>query len=61
MLEKGWKKFVNYETVSYIICGILTTAVDWIVYAVLCESGIDYRNAQAGAWAAAGACACVVN
>lgn len=61
MLEKCWKKFVNYETVSYIICGILTTAVDWIVYAVMCESGIDYRIAQAVSWAAAVAFAYVVN
>ena len=29
MLRKLWEKCVNYETVSYIICGFLTTAVDF--------------------------------
>lgn len=61
MLEKLWKKCVNYETVSYLICGVLTTAVDWVVYAVMCESGIDYRIAQAVSWLAAVAFAYVVN
>ena len=32
MIEKLWKKCVNYETVSYVICGVLTTLVDWVVY-----------------------------
>ena len=36
MIEKLWKKFVNYETVSYIVCGVLTTLVDWVVYAGMC-------------------------
>ena len=35
MLRKLWEKCVNYETVSYIICGFLTTAVDFAVYALL--------------------------
>ncbi len=61
MFEKLWKKCVNYETVSYIICGVLTTAVDWVVYAVMCEAGIDYRIAQAASWAAAVAFAYIVN
>ena len=53
MIEKLWKKFVNYETVSYIVCGVLTTLVDWVVYAGMCESGIDYKIAQAVSWLAA--------
>ena len=32
------KKFVNYETVSYIIVGVLTTLVDYIVFAIVNES-----------------------
>lgn len=32
MLRKIWEKCVNYETVSYLICGVLTTAVDFAVY-----------------------------
>ena len=35
MLHKIWEKCVNYETVSYLICGFLTTAVDFAVYTVL--------------------------
>lgn len=61
MIEKLWKKCVNYETISYIVCGVLTTLVDWVVYAVMCESGIDYKIAQAVSWAAAVAFAYVVN
>ena len=34
MLHKIWEKCVNYETVSYLICGFLTTAVDFAVYTV---------------------------
>lgn len=61
MIEKPWKKYVNYETVSYVICGVLTTLVDWVVYAAMCESGIDYKIAQAASWIAAVAFAYVVN
>ena len=61
MIDKIWKKCVNYETISYIICGVLTTLVDWAVYAVMCESGIDYKIAQAVSWIAAVAFAYVVN
>ena len=43
MLQKIWKKCVNCETVSYIICGFLTTAVDFVVYGVLREA-IVFRN-----------------
>ena len=28
-----WGKFVNRETISYLIFGVLTTLVDWISYA----------------------------
>ncbi|MCI8831889.1 MAG: GtrA family protein [Lachnospiraceae bacterium] len=61
MIEKLWKKCVNYETVSYVICGVLTTLVDWVVYAAMCESGIDYKIAQAVSWIAAVAFAYLVN
>lgn len=61
MIEKLWKKCVNYETVSYVICGVLTTLVDWVVYAAMCESGIDYKIAQAASWIAAVAFAYLVN
>lgn len=32
------KKLLNYETVSYIIAGVLTTAVDYLSFAVINES-----------------------
>ncbi len=54
MLRKLWRRCVNYETVSYLICGILTTLVDWGVFGFLNEStGMDYRIATAISWFAA--------
>ena len=32
MFGKLWKKCVNYETISYLVCGVLTTAVDFVSY-----------------------------
>lgn len=32
------KKFLNRETISYLIVGILTTAVDYIVFAIINET-----------------------
>ena len=32
MIKTLWNKFVNRESVSYIIFGVLTTLVDWVVY-----------------------------
>ena len=28
-------KLINYETISYLIFGVLTTLVDWISYGVM--------------------------
>ncbi len=60
-LEILWKKLVNRETVSYLIFGVLTTLVDWIVYPVL--RWLDYSVAvsSAGSWAAAVLFAFVTN
>ena len=34
----GWKqKLFNYETISYIVAGVLTTAVDYIAFALINE------------------------
>ena len=38
-----WGKFVNRETISYLIFGVLTTLVDWISYAVFRHNGMNYR------------------
>ena len=47
MLYKIWEKCVNYETVSYLICGFLTTAVDFAVYTVLRHVDIGVGISQA--------------
>lgn len=39
MLERLWKKFVNRETISYFIFGVLTTLVDWISYWLMRKAG----------------------
>lgn len=61
MLRKLWNKCVNYETISYVICGFLTTAVDFVVYGVLREGNVSVELSQALSWAAAVLFAYVVN
>ena len=61
MLRKIWVKCVNYETISYIICGFLTTAVDFAVYALLRQIEIGVGLSQAMSWLAAVLFAYVVN
>ena len=39
-----WGKFVNRETISYLIFGVLTTLVDWISYAVFRHNGMNFRS-----------------
>lgn len=53
MLQKWIKKCWNYETISYIICGVLTTAVDFVAYAVFRKMGAGVGVAQALSWFAA--------
>ncbi len=61
MLRKIWKRCVNYETVSYIICGVLTTAVDFAAYSLLRRADLGVGLSQALSWAAAVLFAYVVN
>lgn len=61
MIERLWKKFVNRETISYLIFGVLTTLVDWLSYWYMRQMGIDYRVATADAWVAAVLFAFVTN
>lgn len=61
MLRKLWNKCVNYETISYVICGFLTTAVDFVVYGVLREGNVSVELSQALSWVAAVLFAYVVN
>lgn len=53
MKEKIFRRFVNRESVTYIIFGCLTTAVDWITYTMLWRMGADYRISTALSWTAA--------
>lgn len=54
-------KLINRESVTYIIFGVLTTAVDWVTYTVLWRMGTDYRVSTALSWAAAVVFAFVTN
>lgn len=60
-MEKLWNKFVNRETILYVIFGVLTTLTDWLSYAWLREMGIEYRMSTVGSWVAAVAFAFVTN
>ncbi len=53
MFEKIWKKLVNYETISYIICGFLTTGVDFVTYGLLRKAQLGVGVSQALSWVAA--------
>ncbi len=61
MFEAIWKKCVNYETVSYLICGILTTAVDFVSYALFRRMDMGVGTSQAFSWVIAVLFAYVVN
>lgn len=58
----NWKKVINYETVSYLICGVLTTLVDWGIFGIMNERvHADYRISTAVSWMAAVIFAYAVN
>lgn len=59
--RKLWDRFVNRETVSYFIFGVLTTAVDWIVYRIIRWFGYSVAFSTAISWAAAVLFAFVTN
>lgn len=61
MMKKIWDKFMNREVVSYLIFGVLTTFVNWIIYGVMVETGADYRISTAAAWVVSVLFAFVVN
>ncbi len=57
-------KFFNYEMITYIIAGVLTTVVNYVVYFLMPRfesNGLDIILANAAAWIAAVAFAFVVN
>lgn len=61
MLMKIWRKFMSREVISYLIFGVLTTLVNWVVYGMMVKTGVDYRIATAAAWVISVLFAYVVN
>ncbi len=61
MIKKIWDRLMNREVISYLIFGVLTTAVNWVVYSLMVKSGTDYRIATAVAWAVSVLFAFLVN
>ena len=56
MISKIWNRLWNREGITYVIFGVLTTAVDWAAYAILWAMGMDYRVSTALSWAAERVC-----
>ena len=50
MFGKLWKKCVNYETISYLVCGVLTTAVDFVSYTAFRKMSMGVGVSQALSW-----------
>lgn len=50
---KSFNKGFKYELIAYIIFGILTTVVDWIVYYILSGLGVNYIINSIISWTAA--------
>ena len=61
MIKKIWDKVMNREVISYLIFGVLTTLVNWVVYAAMVKVHVDYRIATAAAWAVSVLFAFIVN
>ena len=61
MFRSFWSKCINYETVSYVICGFLTTAVDFVSYGLFRRAGLGVGASHALSWLAAVLFAYVVN
>ncbi len=61
MIARIWKRLTCWESVSYIVFGVLTTLVDWLSYGALRAWGVDYRISTALSWAAAVLFAFVTN
>lgn len=68
-MQKRLKQLINYETISYLIAGVLTTAVDYVVFILVNENLKRLGSPQERAvllatvlsWAAAVLFAYVVN
>lgn len=53
MIETLWNKFINRETISYLIFGILTTIVNYVVFELCSLINIHYLISTLIAWALA--------
>lgn len=53
MIQTLWNKFVNRETISYLIFGILTTIVNYVVFELCGFINIHYLISTFLAWALA--------
>jgi len=61
MISERWRKLCSREGFSYLVFGVLTTAVDWGTHRLLWSMGADYRFSTAVSWAAAVLFAFVTN
>lgn len=61
MIKDLMQKYLNRETISYLIFGVLTTIVDLVIYQLFLWLGIHYLIAQGIAWVGAVAFAFVTN
>ena len=62
MLQKLHRKWIDHETMSYLVCGVLTTVVDWLVFWVMDKRCLmDYRVSTAVSWIVAVIFAYIVN
>lgn len=61
-IKKFWSKFVNRETITYSIAGIMTTIVNFVTYYILCNIlGIENLIANTLAWIIAVLFAYIIN
>lgn len=56
-----WKKLVTRETVLYVVFGVVTTIINFVVYYILRHLGVNYLVANTIAWIAAVSAAYVTN
>lgn len=61
MIQKLWNKLVNKETLSYLVFGVLTTIVNFVVFEICQRLYIHYVLGTAIAWALAVIFAYVTN
>lgn len=61
MIQTLIKKYLNKETISYLIFGVLTTLVDLVIFELLLRMNVHYLIAQGVAWVGAVAFAFVTN